>query len=93
MADEVVKKSDLEALEARMDAHMEALEARMEAHMEALEIRLLERIEKSETNLLKEFRKWAMIAESRLRTNEVGLAGLMDRTAALEGRVNDLEQR
>jgi hypothetical protein len=93
MADEVAKKSDLEALEARMDAHMEALEARMEAHMEALEIRLLERIEKSETNLLKEFRKWAMIAESRLRTNEVGLAGLMDRTAALEGRVNDLEQR
>ncbi len=93
MADEVAKKSDLEALEARMDAHMEALEARMEAHMEALEIRLLERIEKSETNLLKEFRKWAMIAESRLRTNEVSIAGLMDRTAALEGRVNDLEQR
>jgi len=82
MADEVAKKSDLEAIEVRMDAHMEALE-----------IRLLERIEKSETNLLKEFRKWAMIAESRLRTNEVSIAGLMDRTAALEGRVNDLEQR
>ena len=74
-------------------AYFEAFKQDVFARIEALELRMLERLEKSETSLLKEFRKWALITESRLRVNEVGTGGLTERMAALESRMADLEQR
>jgi exonuclease VII small subunit len=60
-------------------------------HLDAMEMRLLERLERSETNLLKAFRKWAAPIDANLRVNKAYSLGFDDRLAALEERVNDLE--
>ena len=87
----------IELLE-RMDTNRTELLERLEANrgellerLEAHRIEGLERLEKVETTLLKEFRKWAMIFESRTRVNEMSIAGLYERMGLIEGRVSDLE--
>ena len=57
----------------------------------AAELKLLERMEKVETTLLKEFRKWARSFESRVRVNELTVAGLHERMGLIEERVGELE--
>jgi hypothetical protein len=54
---------------------------------------IFEQIEKVETTLLKEFRKYAIRAEARLRVNEVTASGLTERMAFLEERVSYLEEK
>jgi hypothetical protein len=46
-----------------------------------------------ETTLLKAFRNWALRFESRFKANEVLVRGFDERLAALEERVDDIEQK
>jgi len=61
------------------------------AEAAATQLRLLERLDKLETTLVKEFRKWARSFESRVRVNELTVAGLHERMALIEERVGELE--
>jgi hypothetical protein len=49
------------------------------------------RSEQVETTLLREFRKWAVPMNSRMRTFEVMLPGVNDRLALIEERLTELE--
>lgn len=61
------------------------------AEAAATQLRLLERLDKLERTLVKEFRKWARSFESRVRVNELTVAGLHERMALIEERVGELE--
>jgi hypothetical protein len=61
------------------------------AELEATKVELLERLERMETTLLKEFRKWAVRIEAKVKVNETFSVGFNTRLDSLEDRVNDLE--
>ena len=85
MAEDLVTKAELasQLAELKVDLRGELSEVKME---------LYERIEKVETNLLREFRKYAIASEARLRIAEAVGSGLMERMAAIEERVGELER-
>ena len=97
MADDGIVKSDLLALELRLLERIEQSELRLlrtiHDSIEQSELRMLERIEKSETNLLKEFRKWAVRIESRLKADAVFLDAHTERLAMIEERLDALEAK
>ncbi len=68
------------------------LREELKSDIDQLKNEMYERTEKIETNLLKEFRKYALASEARLRIAETVGAGLMERMAAIEERVGELER-
>jgi predicted component of type VI protein secretion system len=86
MSAEYVTKADVTELiaasETRLIERMEGLAERMEG--------LTERVE---TRLLTEFHKYAQAAESRMHLYEVQSHSLVERMAAIETRVRELERR
>ena len=66
--------------------------AELALQLDDLKNEMYERLEKVETTLLKEFRKYAIASEARLRIVETIGGGLMERMAAIEERVGELER-
>jgi chaperonin cofactor prefoldin len=54
---------------------------------------LYERLEKVETTLLKEFRKWAVRFDAKVRIADASITGFNERLEVLEERVDSLEDK
>ena len=65
----------------------------LETALTATTLTLLERIERAETRLLTEFHKYARAAEQRTLVHEVASHTLLERMAAIETRVRELEAK
>ncbi len=97
--EELARKLRMEMSEMKTELRTEMsemrtdLRAEMVATKEELKIEIAERNEKMETTLLTEFRKYAVASEARLRVAEITGFGLMERMAAVEERVRELERR
>ena len=97
MSEETVTKTELalqlQGVKTELRTEMRVdLRAEMVAIKEELKRVIYERTEKIETTLLTEFRKYTIASEARLRVVEVMGFGLMERMAALEQRVGELER-
>jgi hypothetical protein len=68
-------------------------EVAMKSDLNALKAELLDRMEALETRLLTEFHKYAQAAESRTLVHEVTSHTLLQRMAAVETRVRELEKK
>jgi len=98
---EPATKSDLLALEARMDSRFDgklsAMEARFDGKLDTLEQRLLDRmgsmIHDSETRLLQAFYSFAETNNKRLAQFEATDVLLLTRVTTLESRVLEVEKR
>ena len=96
-ADLQALRTDLHALEQRVEGKIDALEQRVEGKIDALEQRLQDRmtelIHDSETRLLQAFYSYADGNNKRVGQLETNDAALVARVGTLENRVLEIEKR
>ena len=89
---ERIDRNKAEILE-RIDRNKAEVFEHIDQSKAELRAEIAERTEHVETTLLKEFRKWAVPHNARLKVFEISVHGLTERVELIEERLTDLEQR